>query len=147
MSCYALVLSGLFLAAPGGAQEGFQRKLETMENRMLYLERQLSEMSKRLERMEKMLAERIQPANGKVANVPPGFAPDVNVWRMLKRGMTEEEVRSLLGEPRQVRFSRGYTYWYYEPRPVTVRPTWMVAQPYAMFAGDGRLAMWDEPSN
>jgi uncharacterized protein YceK len=54
-------------------------------------------------------------------------------WRSLKRGMTESDVRSILGEPQQVETFSSFSSWAYPGGGKTV------------FDRDGRLDAWSEP--
>lgn len=58
-------------------------------------------------------------------------ARDRSQWRKLKRHMTKDDVRTLLGEPGRVSVSRFSESWYYVGGSVT-------------FDSKGRVDMWSE---
>jgi hypothetical protein len=64
------------------------------------------------------------------SGVPAGR--DKTQWRKLKRRMSKEEVRKLLGEPQSISVSRYNESWSYLGGDV-------------MFDGKGRLDSWIEP--
>jgi outer membrane protein assembly factor BamE (lipoprotein component of BamABCDE complex) len=77
---------------------------------------------------------------------PAGIAPPVSVWRTLKKGMTQEEVRKLLGEPKRIEFGlpgTETTDWYYEVRAQGGQA--VLARPSASFDRHGKLYYWNEP--
>ena len=57
---------------------------------------------------------------------------DRSQWRKLQRGMSEDDVRRLLGEPGKVSVARSYEFWYYAGGDVA-------------FDKKGRVDSWDEP--
>jgi hypothetical protein len=59
-------------------------------------------------------------------------AKDRSQWRKLRRRMSKDEVRNLLGEPDRISVSRFYESWYYGGGSVT-------------FDGKGRVDLWSEP--
>jgi hypothetical protein len=66
----------------------------------LFLLEKVAELESRIEQLE-------SPSSG-VSSV----APSLRSWRQLQRGMSYEQVRTLLGEPMKI--DGGYaTHWYY----------------------------------
>jgi len=61
---------------------------------------------------------------------------DRTIWRKLKIGMTKDQVRQLLGEPRKIDAGSALTYWYYS------KETWHC---YIRFDSSNRIAGWTEP--
>jgi outer membrane protein assembly factor BamE (lipoprotein component of BamABCDE complex) len=57
--------------------------------------------------------------------------PDRSQWRQLKRRMTKDDVKKLLGEPTRISVSRFYEEWDY-PRGTII------------FDGKGRVDAWSE---
>ena len=87
----------------------------------------------KLEETIKTLEARIAALEAQLASssVTPSAQPELVIWRKLKRGMSEREVRKLLGEP--LRIDGGpVTYWRYSAG----------AEVYFMSSG---LAGWTEP--
>ena len=64
-------------------------------------------------------------------NVTPP-AKDRSQWRQLRRRMSQDEVKKLLGEPDRVSVSRFYDSWYYRSGSVT-------------FNSKGHVDLWSEP--
>ena len=63
---------------------------------------------------------------------------DINRWQTLQRGMSEADVRSILGEPDCTDVGRWLIYWYYGPTR---------EGPQAMFNADSRvLDCWNAPT-
>jgi hypothetical protein len=68
------------------------------------------------------------PSTQKVT--PP--VKDKSQWRQLRRRMSQDEVKNLLGEPDRVSVSRFYDSWYYLGGSVT-------------FDSKGHVDFWSEP--
>lgn len=98
------------------------------------LEDRFRELERRVEQLEKQLAQPPSPAVAPkpVSGQPDGWRQREN-WRALKRGMTERDVRSMLGEPQKVESFRLFSVWEY---PGGGR---------AQFDRDERLEGWSEP--
>jgi len=62
---------------------------------------------------------------------PTPAAKDRSQWRKLNRGMSQDDVRKLLGEPERVSVSRYYVSWYYLGGTVA-------------FNAKGHLDFWEE---
>lgn len=69
-------------------------------------------------------------AQSSQSSTPAG--KDRSQWRKLKRRMSEDDVRKLLGEPDRVSVSRFFVSWYYGGGSVT-------------FDGKGKVDFWSEP--
>jgi len=68
-------------------------------------------------------------------NSPQSSAPaakERSQWRQLKRRMSKDDVKKLLGEPERVSVSRFFESWYYGGGSVT-------------FDGKGKVDFWSEP--
>jgi hypothetical protein len=88
-------------------------------------------------------------------NPPPEPAPKMDDnrtgWRSLAKGMSQERVRQLLGEPRKVEKQDRVTCWYYlEGRPLERDANdanrWILPRGALLFsAGAGTLSSWREP--
>lgn len=115
----------------------FQRPLVVMLSALLStsaaaqsLDDRVRELERRVEQLEK---QRNQPGTvERSAN-----SRQLQNWRSLKTGMTETEVRSILGEPHKVDVNPVIVFWYYDfPRGGSVR-----------FDGSSRrLEGWSEPT-
>lgn len=64
------------------------------------------------------------------SSMPAG--KDLSQWRKLKRRMSKDDVKKLLGEPERVSVSRFFESWYYGAGSVT-------------FDGKGKVDFWSEP--
>jgi len=99
------------------------------------LEDRVRELERRVEQLEKQVAQPTSPASAPkaVSGRPDGWRQTEN-WRSLRRGMTESDVRSILGEPDKVNVNVAFTRWDY--------PGGGRAQ---FDSRDGRLEGWSEP--
>ena len=84
----------------------------------------------------------------------PGPSQDRGNWRKLKKGMTQEQVKALLGEPVQVEKVDDATCWHYRPgqpleRHATDPNEWRISRGSLLFSakgtGDPKLTEWREP--
>jgi hypothetical protein len=92
------------------------------------LDDRVRELERRVEQLEKQGAKPASPAS---ANQP--VSSQTEKWRSLRRGMTESDVRSVLGEPSKVDVGVSYVTWEY-PERGNVR-----------FDFNGRVQVWSEP--
>ena len=98
-----------------------------LEKQFLILIRRVNELENRVAQLEKTAARANTPAKAPVA-------AGKEVWRQLKKGMTEGDIRQLLGEPKTI--NAGYlTYWYYSESRLGS---------HVIFVS-GRVYGWDEP--
>lgn len=79
----------------------------TPELRLGVLERKVNELERRLQALE------ATPQPPPRASVRSGDSANIANWRALRKGMTELEVKALLGEPRRVQ-GGGFTNWYWD---------------------------------
>lgn len=92
---------------------------QPLEDRVLDLER-------RVEQLEKQVSQSASPANSPKQSSSQS-------WRSLKREMTENQVRSILGEPDRIQVTGRFTAWTYP------------GEGEALFDPNGRLRAWSEP--
>ena len=82
-------------------------------DRIKALEKEVQELKLRLSNLE---APQASPNNrSKAVATKDGWKSLVN-WRSLKKGMSQDEVRSVMDEPATVRASGALTFWYYPNR-------------------------------
>src|SRR5262245_44757153 len=96
------------------------------------LDDRVRELERRVEQLEKQGAKPASPASAP-AVAPKPVSSQTEKWRSLRRGMTEGEVRSVLGEPSKVNVDASYVTWEYPERA------------NARFDFNGRLQVWSEP--
>lgn len=78
------------------------------------LEQRVSRLEERVAKMERFILQSASQQEPTRTSVPPGRER----WRRLKTGLTESQVRSILGEP--LRIEGGtFAYWYYSGGSVT----------------------------
>jgi len=103
------------------------------------LEERLREVERRVEQLEKKQAEQQQNPSGAPRKTSRAAAEPwqhIANWRSLKLGMTDNDVRSILGDPDKVEVGSLVTLWYYEyPKGGRVR----------FSSGDHRVQGWTEP--
>lgn len=81
--------------------------------RIKVLEKEVQELKLRLSNLE---TPQTSPNNrSKALATKDGWKSLVN-WRSLKKGISQDEVRSILDEPATVRASGAFTDWYYSNR-------------------------------
>jgi hypothetical protein len=76
---------------------------------------------------------------------------DRTAWKKLTKGMTQDKVRGLLGEPVRVETQEEVTAWYYQAGPPLSRDEhgWVVPRGALLFSASGggspKLTTWREP--
>lgn len=128
-----LVSAFLSLSVPAVATAQ-QVSLDSIVRRIEVLERKNSDLERRVHELESPT--KIEPSRDKPAPAS-AEARDVQNWRRLRRGMTMEEVRSLLGEPERVDvFGGGTTIWRWDS---------LGGAAMSFDGNTGRLESWSEP--
>jgi hypothetical protein len=100
------------------------------------LDDRVRELERRVEQLEQQVGK--QPAAAAGANRSTGRSGgsrQLENWRSLRRGMSEADVRSILGEPHKVNVMSSMGVWYYDP-PVGGN---------VHFDGGGKVEGWSEP--
>ena len=95
---------------------------------------QIDSLERRIEVLERRLAQLESPSRAEPARdrTPIGNARDIANWRKLRRGMSMQAVRELLGEPSKVSASVTFTIWDY--------PNFS-----SVTFDDDRVTAWSEP--
>jgi len=118
----------LCLAAAIAVAAATSAQKQTVEERVALLEKHVANLQERVSKLERQLTGRVTPGTaGREAK--SGIAP----WRALHKGMTKDEVKKLLGEPKDMMKLNEYDVWDY-PGGGSVR-----------FDGSGRVEGWYEP--
>ncbi len=100
-------------------------------NKVDALEKRIDALEKRVVALENQLNSSTQ-----TTKVTPRPNPnDKSVWRALKKGMTQSNVRDLLGEPLNIKVFGSSTWWYYS------KASWHSKVIFYNDLVDG----WDEP--
>ncbi|KPL26785.1 MAG: hypothetical protein AMS23_00025 [Bacteroides sp. SM1_62] len=102
------------------------------DDEILMLQKKISELENRIKELEGILMIYKEPEKI-LSETGQGWQNKKN-WRSLKPGMTEEQVRAVLGEPIK-RINGIKTLWYYPN----------IFSSYVSFDENGRLTMWNEP--
>lgn len=97
-----LLMAFILVALPPGHASGDAQN-DGLERRVRELESVVSSLDDRVRALERAL----QPGKA---------APPKEVWRNLLHGMTETEVRRVLGHPTSVERNPVLTYWCYSPK-------------------------------
>ena len=101
---------------------------QTVEERVALLEKHVADLQERVSKLEKQLTGRFIPVTeGREEKSAVG------PWRALHKGMTKDEVKKLLGEPKDMMKLNEYDVWDYAGGG-SVR-----------FDGSGRVEGWYEP--
>lgn len=114
LSCYAeeqnAGVSGTADIAPVVA------KMTEAESRLDKLEKEVQKLREEIDRLNE-LATRLGRAlrSLELATQPAAsFRPDMETWQSVKKGMTADEVKDMLGNPEEVKeLLRGGAVWYY----------------------------------
>jgi hypothetical protein len=129
-----LILFVFFIAAPGQARAQ-QAKVEELKRRVEKLEQLVGQLQRRVADLESQIQgrqERKQPV------VAKGNWREIGSWRDLRRGMTMEQVRELLGEPERVDAGPVLIYWRWgEP---------LLGGSVSFDTDTNRVTGWAEPS-
>lgn len=81
---------------------------------------------------QQALADEISGLLTGAQSAPSSTTTNRSQWRTLKRGMSKDDVKKLLGEPDRVSVSRFYESWNFDGGSVT-------------FNGKGHVDFWSEP--
>lgn len=126
---YIVKTLGALLAVPilVLSQPIFAQDQETAQ-----LRQRVTQLEKRIEQLERLLNE-CMAAQKEGTSDDYGWQNKMN-WRKLEMGMSQEEVRSVLGKPTKV-IQGVKTLWYYPN----------IYGGFVSFDKDGHLAGWNEP--
>ena len=100
---YTWLLSIIFVCQVAVAQ--------SPEARIAELERIVDELLERVSTLESQVQGSQSAPN---LTVSTGDATDIQNWRLLRMGMSEEEVKTLLGSPDKVEANQFFFTWYYD---------------------------------
>lgn len=100
---------------------------DSLRRQVDLLDRRTSDLELRVRELEALI--KVEPSRDRRVSTSPNWR-DLQNWRRLRLGMTDDEVRALLGEPESVD-AGPVTYWH-----------WTGANVYFM---DGKLRGWSEP--
>ena len=110
----------------------FAYPLQAQDDETLLLQQKINELELRIEQLETQLRESME-FREMVETGGFGWQNMMN-WRKLEIGMTEDEVRSILGTP--IKVIRGSkTLWYYPS----------IYKGFVSFDQNGNLTGWNEP--
>jgi outer membrane protein assembly factor BamE (lipoprotein component of BamABCDE complex) len=96
----------IVLIAPSLALSG-----PAFEARLAELERTVQNLQLRIAALEARPAQ--ADAVTRKTSINPGNSRDINNWRQLRMGMSENDVECLLGSPGKVTAEMMFTNWYY----------------------------------
>ena len=136
LSCTALADAALAQARRDSSSEAelLRRRVVLLEDRVVTLERQIAALEEALRARTAAAAERPGPSYLELDRTD-GWRDREN-WRLLRRGLSQIEVRYLLGAPGGMDAGDLFTTWYYpDPRGGRVR----------FDALGGRVESWSEP--
>jgi len=106
---------------------------DSQVQRIVLLERTVAALEERVRVLEALI--KVEPSGTQPVPTSANWQELAN-WRRLRRGMTMDQVRALLGEPERVDASKYYTNW-----------SWGGSGESAMLMFDegGGLTSWSEP--
>jgi hypothetical protein len=91
------------------------------------LNQKVIELERRIQLLEKVLSSQSMTSDTNSRQLPAGKES----WRKLKKGMSKDEVRMLLGEPDRVTVSPSSTYWVFSDGQI-------------IFDDSDRVSYWSE---
>jgi len=102
-----VLLCCLAAAIVAAARTSAQR--DPVEERIALLEEQVTDLQARVAKLEKQLTARFVPVKGEDQKTKPSIVP----WRALRKGMNRDEVKKLLGEPKDIMKFNENVVWGY----------------------------------
>lgn len=128
----AILRAALFAASTAvsvpAVAGGQSTSSDSLRRQVVLLERRTTDLEQRVLELEGLI--KVERPRDRRSSTSPNWR-DVQNWRRLRLGMTEDNVRALLGEPERV-VAGPLTYWY-----------WADANVYFI---SGKLEGWSEPS-
>ena len=129
----SVLVAGLCLLCLLSANAFAQSHSTDLEHRVQTLEKEVESLKVKVLQLSKL-----QESPDK-AGVSRSKLLDNRDWKELKVGMTEESVRSLLGQPSRSQTLSSLTYWYYEGGTSYIKP-------HVVFENDNHLVYgWQSP--
>lgn len=108
----AALLVALVAATTPAVAEGQAPSPDSLIHRIVMLERTTASLEQRVSDLEALI-KKVEPSRNRPVPASAN-GRDIANWRRLRRGMTADEVRALLGEPQRVLAPSAYmTLWYY----------------------------------
>ena len=127
-----VLLTTLVAALVPAVAKGQAASSDSLAHRIVVLESKTADLEQRLLTLEALI--KTQPSRA-VPAPGSGNWHDLANWRRLRRGMTEEEVRAILGEPEKVEVLSIQTTW-----------TWgKIPKGASLNFVNDELAGWSEP--
>jgi hypothetical protein len=86
-----------------------------------------------------------------VEKTEPKILGDRGAWKKIAKGMTQEKVKAVLGEPAHVESQEKVTAWYYQQSAPLIREErgWVIPRGAVLFSSTGSggptLTTWREP--
>ena len=127
-----VLLVALVVASAPGTAVGQKPSAGTSGARIVLLENKVAELERRVRELESLV--KAGPSVLRSAPLSANWR-DITNWRRLRRGMTQDQVRAILGEPHEVNVMMSRTTW-----------TWNESSKFAEihFFND-RVEGWSEP--
>ena len=130
-AAFLAVLLSISIPEAAGAQ---QATIDSLRCRADVLERTTADLERRVRELEAII--KGEPSRERSIVPASANAREIQNWRRLRRGMTMDEVRTLLGEPEKVDAGPYMTYWYWDyPGGAEV----------SFNSRSGKLEGWSEP--
>lgn len=123
----AALFAALIATSLPAVAAGQTASSDSLLRRIEFLERRVADLERRVRELEAPVT--VESSRDRRSVTAPNWR-DVQNWRRLRRGMTMDQVRALLGEPERMD-AGSITYWH-----------WAGAEVYFM---SDELAGWSEP--
>src|SRR5688500_11349986 len=105
----AALFAALAAASVPAVAAGQSTSSDSLRRQVALLERRTTDLEQRVRELEALI--KAEPLRDRRASTSPK-SRDLQNWRRLRPGMTDDEVRALLGEPERV-VAGPLTYWYW----------------------------------
>jgi outer membrane murein-binding lipoprotein Lpp len=129
----AALLTTLVAASVPAVANGQEASYDSLAHRIVVLESKTADLEQRVRTLEALI--KAAPSQAWRAPGSANWRDRAN-WRRLRRGMTEDQVRAILGEPENVLVVSSRTVWSWGETPKGA----------SLYFDDDKLAGWSEPS-
>jgi|AntDeeMinimDraft_5_1070356.scaffolds.fasta_scaffold18810_2 outer membrane protein assembly factor BamE (lipoprotein component of BamABCDE complex) len=88
-------------------------KIEVLQSKVKILQKKISQLENKIARLEKLLSSDKATSVSSQHGVNSDGWKDKQNWKKLKKGMSKEEVKKVLGKPGKIRTASYGDTWYY----------------------------------
>jgi outer membrane protein assembly factor BamE (lipoprotein component of BamABCDE complex) len=130
----ATLVAALIVTSSPAIAAGQQPSSDILVRRIDSLERKVANLEQRVRELEALV--KVEPSRERPVAKTANWH-DIANWRRLRRGMTPDQVRDLIGEPEKVDVMSSFTIW-----------QWGRGSEYATVSfADDKVTSWSEPGH